>query len=193
MPISSPSKCLACNNVWMSRLEEAVKPTLTALLDRQKDLHQLSGAEAQTLARWAAKTAIIESHAIAAECPVDSRLLRRFATYPNEAPGRFAAVAARAPISGLGHFPAGLIQDLVGGGKAAGHIIVLQIKDLILTVAFPMLEVPFNCSCDLQIYTPLWPPAPAWQPLPPRSIPDPSDSTKILITFAEAIQLFHPL
>lgn len=47
--------CAECNNGWMSQVEEAVKPVLTAKTRRGR----LSDAEAFDLARWYAKTAAV--------------------------------------------------------------------------------------------------------------------------------------
>jgi hypothetical protein len=49
--------CVHCNNGWMSKLEEEVKPTIESLL--QNDMVKLNRDTQHLLAKWATKTAII--------------------------------------------------------------------------------------------------------------------------------------
>jgi hypothetical protein len=86
--------CEPCNNGWMSRLEERAKPILVRLMERKLALDALDDEQRRLLARWAGKTAIIESYAIGAEKPVDPQFLqamrqyeeryRPHATWPNQ-------------------------------------------------------------------------------------------------------------
>jgi hypothetical protein len=50
--------CELCNGGWMSELENAAKPVLTALIDRSRDF-DLSDDERLILARWTLKTAAV--------------------------------------------------------------------------------------------------------------------------------------
>ena len=54
--------CECCNNGWMSELEASAKPLILAVIRGVRELGSLSEGERRILARWAGKTAIIESH-----------------------------------------------------------------------------------------------------------------------------------
>lgn len=49
--------CASCNNGWMSRLEMEAKPLLESILDDK--LKEIDASSQSTLARWAAKTAMV--------------------------------------------------------------------------------------------------------------------------------------
>src|ERR1700683_4987662 len=68
--------CENCNNGWMSKLEDAAQPLILAVIKDGRRLSGMPEEERQIMARWAAKTAIIESHAVGAECPVSGVFLR---------------------------------------------------------------------------------------------------------------------
>jgi len=67
--------CEPCNNGWMSRLEDHTKAILVGLMERTLALDALADEQRRLLARWAGKTAIIESYAVGAEKPIDAQLL----------------------------------------------------------------------------------------------------------------------
>jgi hypothetical protein len=56
--------CEFCNNGWMSNLEEPAKPILLGLILGHTTLESLEEDGRQILAKWAGKTAIIESYAV---------------------------------------------------------------------------------------------------------------------------------
>lgn len=85
--------CERCNNGWMRDLENEAKPLILGLIRRNLGFDILTEEDRRTLAKWAAKTAIIESHAIGAECPVDPGHLKRMGTREDGFPGRFAVAA----------------------------------------------------------------------------------------------------
>jgi len=131
--------CENCNNGWMSKLEEVVKPILVPLMRGERQLGSLEESEKWALARWVAKTAIIDSYAIGAECPIDLSVLRWMKHNLDDVPGRFAAAAFQ--VSGanfIGHFQSGIIRDLlVEGERVAGNITVIALPKLILASLFP--------------------------------------------------------
>jgi len=138
--------CDACNTGWMHELEMAAKPLILDVSRDARTLDSLSNEERHILARWAGKTAIIESHAVGAECPVSNSHLKRMRTSSDGTPGRFAVVACRTELFAFGHMQTGLIQDLIGGRKASGNIITIALPKLLFVCAFPMLEeVPYEC------------------------------------------------
>lgn len=57
------SVCAACNNGWMSRLEDASRPILMSLIRRVRALSELTPDEAAIIAKWAAKTAYLHTYA----------------------------------------------------------------------------------------------------------------------------------
>jgi hypothetical protein len=100
--------CEPCNNGWMSKLESAAKPHILGLIIGQLSLETLTEDERRILKKWAGKTAIVESHAVGAECPVDAKYLRWMRT--SEFPGRFAAAACKTQFLGFGHLQVGVIR-----------------------------------------------------------------------------------
>lgn len=69
--------CKCCNNGWMSKLEESAKPLILGVIRGVREFGSLSEDERRILARWAGKTAIVESHSVGAECPVSDEYLKR--------------------------------------------------------------------------------------------------------------------
>ena len=86
--------CENCNNGWMSKLEERAKPVLIGLLSNSKAQESFNIDQQYSLARWAAKTAIVESHAVGSESPVPANLLQWMRTHEGDAPGRFGVAVA---------------------------------------------------------------------------------------------------
>jgi hypothetical protein len=187
--------CDCCNTGWMSRLEGRAKPLIEGLMSGRTHLESLDGKQRQLLARWAGKTAIIESHAVGAECPVDGKLLRWMRDHEDAEPGRFAVVSSSINYVGIGHMQVGLITDLLDGKTIAGNIVVLVFPNLILTCGFPYSDLGYECRCDLSFYRPLWPDGAAWKAMadaPPSQPPD-GDGGDILAGLAMKIELFHPI
>jgi hypothetical protein len=86
----------------------------------------------------------------------------------------------------------GVIHDLIGGGKAAGNIIVLAIPNLALVCSFPMLPIPFECRCVKSLFTPLWPSPAHWREMNQTPMPPGLQGVEHLSAIAERIELFHP-
>ena len=107
--------CTACNTGWMNDLENVAKPFILGLIRRTLAFDDLTEEDRRILAKWPAKTAIIESRAIGAECPIDADHLKRMRA--SEFPWRFAAAAC---LTGIGHMQIGVIRDLLLGDKVAG-------------------------------------------------------------------------
>jgi hypothetical protein len=183
--------CAACNNGWMSELENAAKPLILEVIRDNRALDSFSEEERRILARWAGKTAIIESHSIGAECPVNGEYLKRIRTNPDGVPGRFAVVACRTELIGFGHFQAGIIRDLIGGGTASGNIIVIALPKLAFACAFPMLETPYICKCVRSLFTPLWPHPNHWRAMNHTPMPTGLVGGEMLPELAERVELLH--
>jgi hypothetical protein len=189
--------CEPCNNGWMSRLEERAKPLVISLMTGKKKIDSLESQERELLARWAGKTAIIESHAIGAESPVDATLLQWMRTHEDDVPGRIAVVGCSSRHPTIGHMQVGVIRDLIGGEIIASNIVVLVLPNLILTCGFPIRELThlsYDCRCDLSAYRPLWPGPASWtqmSKLPPFC--ESEDVFETVSMLAERIELFHPI
>jgi hypothetical protein len=184
--------CEACNNGWMSNLEIAAKPLILALIGGTLDLANLTDDERRTLAKWAGKTAIIASHSVPAECPVEKKYLQ-FMRASGDVPGRLAVAACRTGLLGFGHMQVGIIRDLIGGGKAAGNIIMIALPKLAFASAFPMLETQYDCRCVKSLYTPLWPHPASWRDMKQTAMTQEPDDVETLAAMAERIELFHKL
>jgi hypothetical protein len=188
--------CENCNNGWMSKLEEVVKPILVPLMRGERQLGSLEESEKWALARWVAKTAIIDSYAIGAECPIDHSVLRWMKHNLDDVPGRFAAAAFQ--VSGanfIGHFQSGIIRDLlVEGERVAGNITVIALPKLILACAFPMLAAAsYVCRCNPHGCWPLWPDYRAWRHLEGTPLDASVGEMETMMQAAESIELFQPL
>ena len=186
--------CEACNNGWMSELESAAKPLILDVIRNARSLDSLREEERRVLARWAGKTSIVESHSIGAECPVSSECLKRIRVNRDGFPGRFAVAASRTEFMAFGHFQAGIIMDLIGGGKASGNIIAIALPRLSFACAFPMQnELPYKCRCVKSLFTPLWPNPAHWEPMNQTPMPPGLDGGEFLAAMVERIELFQPI
>src|SRR5258708_32439030 len=65
----------------------------------------------------------------------------------------------------------GAVTDLIGGGKAAGNIIVIALPGLAFTSIFPMLEVTYEHRCVHSLYHPLWPSPQTWRRMHQTDMP----------------------
>ena len=183
--------CAPCNNGWMSAVEGNAKPVLLRLINGGAELSSLSVEEKDILARWAGKTAIIESHAVPAECPINPSFLKhlRHDIYRN--PGNFAVAGCKTEFLGFGHVQVGVIRDLVGGGKAAGNIVAIAVPRLFLLCAFPMLETRYQCRLAPPLQG-LWPDDPrCWHSIQDTFTPMELKDSDSLFELVGRIELFH--
>jgi hypothetical protein len=187
--------CKSCNNGWMASLEGRVKPTMVALMKGERQLSSLQDSEKWDLARWVAKTAIVDSYAIGAECPIDLSVLRWMRQNENDVPGRFAAAAFQVNDANfIGHLQSGIIRDLLVNGKAAGNITVIALPRILLACAFPMLpEVTYVCKCNPHGCWPLWPDYRAWKHIDGKPIDASINEQETMEQAAQSIELYQPL
>ena len=88
----------------------------------------------------------------------------------------------------------GVIRDLIGGGKAAGNIIMIALPNLVFACAFPMMpELPYECRCVERVFTPLWPPPRGWYPMKQTAMPTGESEMEALMSMAERIELFQSI
>jgi hypothetical protein len=174
----------------MSKLEELAKPILLGLITGNSTLDSLDEDRRQIVAKWAGKTAIIESHAVGAESPVDSQLLRWMRGRADNVPGRFCVAACPQSRLGVSHLQAGVIRDLVGGGIAAGNVIVIVLPRVAFACLFPMLPTEYDAHCVRSLYTPLWPTSSAWHEMQQTPMPaEFKDEADFLYSLAERVEL----
>jgi hypothetical protein len=182
--------CQLCNNGWMSRLENDTKPIMIGLMDRTVKLNALDAEQCRVLARWAGKTAIIESYAIEAEKPISSKDLRAMRQSEEGPPGKYGVLALAADFVAIGHMQIGLISDLLAGESIAANIVILVVPNLVLVCGFPWQELPCQYHCDLQTYTPIWPERRQWQQMSAGTpqLPPPSQEVEFLLSLAEKVE-----
>jgi hypothetical protein len=184
--------CEPCNNGWMGDLEEVTKPILLPIMKGQRALDSLEEEERRILAKWAGKTALIESYAVGAESPVDPEFLRWMRGRSDNPPGRFCVAACPQSTLGVAHMQAGVIRDLIGGGIAAGNIIVIVLPQVAFTCGFPMMRTEYDVRCVLSLYRPLWPSPVAWKPMQQSAMPATfNDEVDFLFALSERVELFH--
>jgi hypothetical protein len=160
-------------------------------MERTLAFDALDDEQRRLLARWAGKTAIIESYAVGAEKPIDSQLLHAMRQYEEGAPGRFGVLGLSTKLNAIGHMQLGLISDLLTGQSVAANIVILVLPNLILTCGFPWPGLPCQFHCDLQTYTPIWPERRQWEQMSPktRPLPTPALEADFLLSLAEKIEL----
>jgi hypothetical protein len=184
--------CEACNNGWMSHLEGNAKPIIVELIKGRRALATLGEEERQILARWAGKTAIIDSHAVGAESPVDPEFLRWMRLRNDNVPGRFCVAACPQSTLGVSHLQVGVIRDLIGGGIAAGNIIMIVLPQVAFACMFPMMRSEYEARCVSSLYTPLWPSPVAWRPMHQSPMPGTfNGELDFLQAMAERVELFQ--
>jgi hypothetical protein len=184
--------CESCNNGWMSGLEDLAKPFILGIIKGGRKLPSFDEEERRTLAKWAGKTAIIESHVVGAECPISGDYLEWMRLRDDNVPGRFCVAACLHPMRGVGHMQVGVIRDLIGGGVAAGNVVMIVLPVVAFACAFPMIETPYQARCVRSLYVPLWPSPAAWKPMKQTPMPETfSCDFDRLNAMAERVELFH--
>ena len=184
--------CENCNHQWMSRLETAAKPIVIGLMDHSLSPESLDDEQRRLLARWAGKTATIESYAVGAERPINPNILHVMRQYEEGPPGNFGVLALSTKFIAIGHMQIGAILDLLAGEcTALENIVILVLPNLILICAFPIEELPCQYFCDLNEYIPIWPERRHWQQMsvcgPP--LPPPTQQAEFLVALAKKIEL----
>jgi hypothetical protein len=183
--------CAACNTGWMAKLEEAAKPVILGLINDTSHLSGLDIDQKDLLARWAGKTAIIESHSVGAECPIRSSFLRHLMHDIYRNPGNFAVAACKTDFLAFGHVQVGVIRDLFGGGKAAGNVVAIALPRLVFVCAFPMTETRYQCRVAAPLEG-LWPgDERSWHPIRDTFSPLELKDADSLFELVGRVELFH--
>lgn len=182
--------CESCNNGWMSDLEGVAKPILMGLIKTGRALDSLNEEERQILAKWAGKTAIIESYAVGAESPVDPKLLQWMRERDDNIPGRFCVVACPQSRLGIGHLQIGIFWKVIGHELFAGNIVVIVLPNIAFTCMFPKLPMDYEPQCVPSLYKPLWPVPVSWRVMGQKPLPETFvDDTDFLHALAERVEL----
>ena len=152
--------CRKCNNGWMSDLEVAVEPIMLRVFGGV-DIDQLSSAEIQILARWAAKTAIALSYATPQNAPIP--LQASHSLHPDyQGPVRFGffysmITADRKLESSYLQVVYGEELGLIGTQEIAGARLVLCLNNHCLIVDFPPAIAGFTFALGESCSAQLWP------------------------------------
>jgi len=182
--------CEPCNNGWMSQLEDAVKPILLRLIRGEMTLAEILEDERQILAKWAGKTAIIESYAVGAESPVDPQLLQWMHDRQDNTPGRFCVAACPQSRLSIGHLQVGIFWKAIGGELFAGNVIVIVLPRVAFTCMFPKLPMNYEPQSVPSLYKPLWPTPVSWRVMDQKPMPDTFvDDKDFLHALAERVEL----
>jgi hypothetical protein len=153
------SVCGGCNHGWMSRLEQNIDPVIEKL-NSVDDVKGLSRDEVETMARWAAKTAVVLSSLMATAVEVPECIRRSL--LPNNGPPRFRCFYARLktelPLQAA-FYQTWYGEDLYVIGNAtpaAGLRFTLCVFDHLLTIDFPPalegLRYDLSKSCSARIW-----------------------------------------
>ncbi len=182
--------CEPCNNGWMSTLEATTKPILLGLINAGRTLDSLDEEERRILAKWAGKTAIIESYAVSAESPVDPQFLRWMRDRDDNLPGRFCVAACPQSRLGLGHLQIGIFWRAIGGEMVAGNIIMIVVPKVAFACIFPKLPMEYEPHRVKSLYTPLWPGPASWHEMDQKPMPSTFvDDVDFLYSLVERVEL----
>lgn len=152
--------CQRCNSGWMSALENVVEPIMEGLF-ADADVDDLSASEIQTIARWAAKTAITLSYATPQHAPVPSQASHSI--HPDyHGPLRFGffyskITADRQLENGHLQVVYGTELGLVGTTEIPGTRFVLCLNNHCLVVDFPPTTAGFRFDLSDSCSAQLWP------------------------------------
>jgi hypothetical protein len=150
--------CEGCNTGWMKRLEDAVKPIITGLLEGNLRPEQLRPKEKLILAKWVVKTAVVQTHATQSERPIDPVYLNPSLEKETSTPGRCGAAISAFESGALGYMEQPSDVDAIGPEQfAAGTKIVLALPRLAFVSVFPTPGFEYDLEKDNLLFHDLWP------------------------------------
>jgi hypothetical protein len=164
--------CGVCNNGWMSRLEERVRPVLLGLVS--SDAAAISVAEQEVLSRWLFKSAVL--HETLLPEPVSLRAARFLHADGGVPEGWSAHVAAAAPgESTFTHHAGPIVSFTHDGGSFRGRVRLhtMRFGAFASQVVLHSLDVVpgFDALLGGQAFAAqVWPPSGEVQPWPPGTI-----------------------
>jgi hypothetical protein len=148
--------CVNCNNGWMSRLEECVKPLLSGLMTMQASILQLLPEDRRVLSAWVIKTAFMIASAQESAAQLPWHLFRGLAELDKAIPAECLVVAAQFPF-----LPKGFLYS------CPGDILPQYLHPVQMRVGFTLHQ--FHCVVLLPVlsakrelstsglHVPIWP------------------------------------
>jgi hypothetical protein len=153
--------CKLCNNGWMSELEVAVEPIMSAVL-QGIDVDELGDPELKIVAKWSAKTAITLSYTTPQNARVPVQASRSLHPVYSGPEVRFAFFYSRlladTPLEN-GHLQVvyGGEVGLVGTDEVPGTRLILYLNGHALIIDFPPTAVGFRFNLTDSCASQLWP------------------------------------
>lgn len=152
--------CKQCNNGWMSLIETAVDPVIDKLTSGI-DVSFLSAREVETLARWAAKTAIVLGYLTPISVIVPESVRRTLlpsSTMPPQLRFFYAHFNADTTLEGAYlQLRYGAELPVVGESAAPGSRFTLCVYNHCLTVDFPPMLAGLRYDLSESSSAQLWP------------------------------------
>ncbi len=140
--------CKNCNEVWLSRLEDLVRPIILNLADSDGKVKTLAVDQQFLLGRWAIKTAMMLNRTASSIPQLPRNLFWEFFSNSESFPKGFSVFAFQCPFSGRGAPIDGLVTQkwtvyaphgaVIGmsAAAAAAQKLSLQINNLQLLVCY---------------------------------------------------------
>jgi hypothetical protein len=148
--------CGGCNNGWMSRLENAAKPPILALMNQQSGILSLTDATRLTLSRWAVKTAFMLAVVQATQFELPWTVFQNLGNEENEGPKGCFVLGTQQP--GL---PKGFLctfpSDIFSEGEPFQLRVGFSVNHLHLVVVIPIIKALRAVRTTGMVHVPLWP------------------------------------
>jgi len=193
--------CAACNNEWMSELENNAKATLIPLIEHKRAVWELTAEESALVAKWAVKSAYVLANVSLADAPAPAEHLWSLCGTAGKISAgvcvfgfqigydqnvSFLQIPAWPQVLQYGQVPQAT-QGIPGAYKIAW-----QFRNLILLVAHysnaPVELVPVS-----GLHVPIWPTEKfLWPAYRNWRLPPFTSSLPILKAFAESLAVFVP-
>lgn len=147
--------CTACNNGWMSRLEDRAKPMLVELMNMRTSLLQLSPDQRTTLSAWAIKTAFMIASAQQSITDLPWHLFQQLGEEPERVPTECIVLAAQLPFLPKGFMYASPSDTLPETGPFQVRIgfSLHQLHFVVVIPQFPADRIVRTSG----VHIPIWP------------------------------------
>ena len=191
--------CKVCNEGWMSRLEDEVKPILIPLMEGSRSVFGLGDKERLILSRWAAKTAYMLNSSSSLHDYVEERHLRELADDAAHLPGGVAVFAQQHGLADAhtryfswvqqNHWPYLPLRPPAEHEKntgEGGYKIGLQFDKLLLLVVY-WPHPSWNFILGAGMHVPLWPLLPTVRAYTINETLPVNDSFLVLMAFTRLV------
>ncbi len=153
--------CAKCNNGWMSRLETAAMQLILDLADARINPVNLDEGQRKIVARWAAKTVVVLSHATAMAQPIDPKYFREFRDNSHDGPHGAVVFLTHITLNNASKImwakTDGTSPLFLGNANySTVPKVGLLLGSLLILVAFP-LPMPYSIRIAAGVYVPIWP------------------------------------